>query len=233
MLIETLHHNTWAKTYLIVDEKSRKAAIIDSVFGRHEQDLDYIKQNNLKLIYAIATHTHADHVTACFELREKTECDYIMYHNTISMGVNKYVQNGEISILGAIPITFHFAPGHTNDSMIIEAGSNLFTGDFLFTGQAGVGRDDLPSGRPEIHWESLRILNKFKDDVMIYTGHDPPDIKMQTLGWNRNNNPVLNFRTYDEYISWQKNQWEVLGDVKKIKTALPANVFADKNIDGK
>jgi hypothetical protein len=56
---------------------------------------------------------------------------------------------------------------------------------------------------------------------------------MQTLGWNRNNNPVLNFRTYDEYISWQKNQWEVLGDVKKIKTALPANVFADKNIDEK
>ena len=92
MIVETLHNDSWAKTYVLIDKSSKKAAIIDSVFGRHEQDLDFIQQNNLELIYAIATHTHADHVTACFDLREKTGCEYVMYNNTASLGVSKYVQ---------------------------------------------------------------------------------------------------------------------------------------------
>ena len=231
MIVETLHNDSWAKTYLLIDKSSKKAAIIDSVFGRHEQDLDFIQQNDLDLIYAIATHTHADHVTACFDLREKTGCEYVMYNNTVSLGVSKYVQNGESLILGNSVLTFYFAPGHTNDSMVIRAGHNLFTGDFLFTGEAGVGRDDLPSGRPEVHWKSLKLLDNFSDNLMVYSGHDPPNTEMKSLGWNRLNNPVLNFNNFEEYLSWQKKQWENLGEVTKIKTAIPANIFADTSPD--
>ena len=57
-------------------------------------------------------------------------------------------------------MNFHHVPGHTQDSMLVEIGNYVFTGDFLFTGDGGVGRDDLPSGRMEDHWNSLSVLSK-------------------------------------------------------------------------
>ena len=60
-------------------------------------------------------------------------------------------------MLGSIPIQFHAAPGHTNDSMIVHVPGYMMTGDFLFNGEGGVGRDDLPSGRVHVHWDALEV----------------------------------------------------------------------------
>ena len=82
--------------------------------------------------------------------------------------------------------------------MIIECDGYLFTGDFLFTGTEGVGRDDLPSGRTHIHWQALDVLERFSGDVLVCTGHDSPETEMQTLEWNRQHNLVLKMETYME-----------------------------------
>ena len=110
--------------------------------------------------------------------------------------------------------------------MIIECNGYIFTGDFLFTGDGGVGRDDLPSGRTHMHWQALDVLERFSGDVLVCTGHDPPETEMQTLEWNRENNLVLKMETYEEYATWQEDTSAGLGDVSKIKIALPANIFA-------
>jgi len=50
---------------------------------------------------------------------------------------------------------------------------------------------------------------------------------MMSLEWNRENNPVLGMKTYEEYAAWQSETSAGLGAVSKIKTALPANIFAE------
>ena len=222
-----LHKDTWAKTYLIIDKSTKMAAIVDPVIERIEADLKTIEEMSATLTHAICTHTHADHITAAFEMRKRTGCEYVMHEGTPSLAVSKYVKDGDVLEMGNTEITIHYTPGHTADSISVEAGGHLMTGDYLFTGEGGVGRDDLPSGRTKSHFDALQILKRFPGEIMIETGHDPPGTEMRDLAWNMANNPVLKMSDYQDYLSWQEEQWVVLGGVSKIKTALPANIFAE------
>ena len=66
MLFEQLNEGVWAMTYLIVDETAREAALVDPVYDYMDAYLERLEKDGLTLVYAIATHTHADHITACF-----------------------------------------------------------------------------------------------------------------------------------------------------------------------
>ena len=120
MRFEQLNEGVWAMTYLVVDESTKEAALVDPVYDFMDTYLTHLKTEGLNLRYAIATHTHADHITACFSLREQTGCEYVMFHNTASLGVSTLVKDGDTFNMGSVPFTFHAAPGHTNDSMIVH-----------------------------------------------------------------------------------------------------------------
>lgn len=227
MRVEQLNEGIWAMTYLVECESSAKATLIDPVWDNMSDYLSVIEEKGLTLEYAMATHTHADHITGCFKLAEMFGCEYVMWHDTPSLGVSIYVDEESTISMGDVEFHFHHSPGHTGDSMIIECQGYMFTGDFLFTGNGGVGRDDLPSGRAHLHWQALDVLERFSDDTLVCTGHDPPNTEMQTMGWNRENNPILKMETYEEYARWQETTSAELGYVSKIKTALPANIFAE------
>ena len=227
MRFEQLNDGGWAMTYLIVDEASKSAALVDPVYDFMQSYIDLIEREGLNLVYAIASHTHADHITACFSLRERLGCEYVMSTETASLGVSVHVDDEEKIMLGSIPIQFHAAPGHTNDSMIVHVPGYMMTGDFLFNGEGGVGRDDLPSGRMHIHWDALTVLDRFEGHTVVCSGHDPPGTVMQSLDWNRSNNPILKMSSYEEFESWQTASAEKLGSVSKIKTAIPANLFGE------
>ncbi|GIR08089.1 MAG: hypothetical protein CM15mP18_4180 [Methanobacteriota archaeon] len=100
-------------------------------------------------------------------MRERTGCDYVMWHSTASLGVNRLVGEEDTLAVGAHTVRFHHAPGHTNDSMIVDVAGHIMTGDFLFTGDGGVGRDDLPSGRVDEHWEALSVLSRFPGEAIV------------------------------------------------------------------
>jgi glyoxylase-like metal-dependent hydrolase (beta-lactamase superfamily II) len=227
MRVEQLNEGMWAMTWLLVDEEGSNAVLIDPVWDEISSYISVLEEQNLTLTHCIATHTHADHITGCFSLREITGCEYVMWSGTPSLGCTILVDEESQIEVGDLQINFHHAPGHTADSMVIECGDLIFTGDFLFTGSGGVGRDDLPSGRTHIHWQALDVLERFDGEVMVCTGHDPPGTEMQTLAWNRENNPVLAFSTFEEYADWQQDTSSGLGSVSKIKVALPANIFAE------
>lgn len=227
MKVENLNSGIWARTWLVVDEATKMVALVDPVYDYMAEYDQILLQRGFILRYAIATHTHADHITACFEYAKRESVDYVMWNDTSSLGVTKYVYDEEKIMLGKTPISFHFAPGHTSDSMIVQVPGNIMTGDFLFTGKGGVGRDDLPSGRYKVHWEALSVLDRFQGTDLVLTGHDPPECEMQTLGWNRKNNPVLKMETFEEYKKWQDQVNAGLGAVSKIKVAVPANIFAE------
>ena len=227
MRVEQLNDEGWAKTYLLVAENSDEACLIDPVYDFTQKYVELVASRGLTLKYAIATHTHADHITGCFTLKEETNCEYVMWKDTASLGVSKYVDENSSLTFGGESIKFHHVPGHTADSMILEVDNHIFTGDFLFTGKGGVGRDDLPSGRIEDHWNSLVHLSKFSGHVVVQTGHDPPGTKMQTLEWNREHNPILSMHSWEQYRDWQNNSVKQLGYVSKMKVALPANIFGE------
>ena len=227
MRVEQLNSEGWAKTYLLIDDSSDDVIIIDPVYDFSEHYLQMMEQNGWNLIMSIATHTHADHITACFSLKEKTECEYVMWESTASLGVSRYVNESSKINFSNHEMRFHHVPGHTQDSMLVEIGNYVFTGDFLFTGEGGVGRDDLPSGRMEDHWNSLSVLSKLSGELIVCTGHEPPGTEMQTLDWNRKNNPILNMKSSEEYFHWQIESAKQLGYVSKIKVALPANIFGE------
>ena len=90
--------------------------------------------------------------------------------------------------------------------------------------KGGVGRDDLPSGSTDVHWNSLQVLDRFDPKILICPGHDPPGLPESTLGENRTSNPVLQCSTRADYELWQRNEWEKLGEVSRLKYSLPANL---------
>ena len=227
MRFQQLNEGVWAMTYLVVDESTKQAALVDPVYDFMQQYVDLLAHEDLTLVYVIATHTHADHITACFSLQEMYDCDYVMSTETASLGVTMHVDDEEKIMLGSIPIQFHAAPGHTNDSMIVHVPGYMMTGDFLFNGKGGVGRDDLPSGRVHAHWDALEVLARFEGSTVVCSGHDPPGTEMMSLDWNREHNPVLSMTSYEEFKAWQDETAAKLGSVSKIKTAIPANLFGE------
>ncbi|MDP6865647.1 MAG: MBL fold metallo-hydrolase [Candidatus Poseidoniaceae archaeon] len=225
MQVEDIRPEGWACTYLVSNDA--KAVLIDPVWDYIGHYESILASRNLKLVACMATHTHADHITACFSLSQEQGIPFYMWKDTASLGVTDYVdETTELTIAG-VDYSFHHVPGHTSDSMIIAIDGHIFTGDFLFNGGAGVGRDDLPSGRLHEHWESIQSLAHLSDDVMVCSGHEPPGTELQTLGWNRIHNPILNMHSFDDFVQWQDKTAEQLGSVSKIKTALPANLFAE------
>jgi len=225
MQVEDIRPSGWACAYLV--SNGEDAVLIDPVWDHIDHYLELLEQRSLTLIACMATHTHADHITACFSLSKQYDIPYIMWKDTPSLGVTLFVDESTKLNVAGMDFSFHHVPGHTQDSMIIEIDNHIFTGDFFFNGEAGVGRDDLPSGRLEEHWSSLKVLTRFSDDVLVCSGHEPPNTEVKSLGWNRTHNPILSMESPEEFVIWQKNSAEKLGDVSKIKVALPANIFAE------
>ncbi|MAY05018.1 MAG: hypothetical protein CMB25_05385 [Euryarchaeota archaeon] len=225
MQVEDIRPEGWACTYLVSNDD--KAVLIDPVYDYISHYESILTERRLELVATMATHTHADHITACFSLSSQYDIPFYMWKDTASLGVTDYIDESTTLTIAGVTYRFHHVPGHTGDSVIIEIDGHIFTGDFLFNGTAGVGRDDLPSGRLLEHWNSIQSLSGLSDDVLVCSGHEPPGTVLQTLGWNRANNPILKMTSYDEFAQWQNKTAEQLGSVSKIKTALPANLFAE------
>ncbi len=225
MEVDDIRPEGWACTYLIANEG--KAVLIDPVWDYIDHYHKILNERSLELAACMATHTHADHITACFTLSKQNNIPFYMWKDTASLGVTDYVDESTKLTIAGVEYAFHHVPGHTQDSVIIEIDGHIFTGDFLFNGDAGVGRDDLPSGRLLEHWNSIQSLSALPDEVLVCSGHEPPGTELQSLGWNRMHNPILAMNSYDEFERWQKKTAEKLGSVSKIKTALPANLFAE------
>ena len=127
-------------------------------------------------------HTHADHITACFSLSKQNNIPFYMWKDTASLGVTDRIRSTKLTIAG-VEYAFHHVPGHTQDSVIIEIDGHIFTGDFLFNGDAEVGRDETASGRLTRHWTSADLLSALPDDVLKFMmGVKPRELNCEVWG---------------------------------------------------
>src|ERR1700736_116527 len=118
MIFRQLFHNASSSyTYVLASGRGREALIIDPVKEHANQYLQVISGLDLKLVIAIDTHTHADHVTALGALRDATACTTVMGTHTKAECVSYRVTDGETLTVDGIVLRAIFTPGHTSESL--------------------------------------------------------------------------------------------------------------------
>ncbi len=189
-------------TYVIADEKTKLAAVIDPSWDL-EKILDVLKKYDLKLQYIINTHTHFDHVLGNEQLAALTGAEIIMHKNS-GLTKNVTVEDGSTIKLGNIIINVIYTPGHSKDSICLLTENKLFTGDTLFVGNCG--RIDLPGGSASELYDSLfGKLVKLDDSIEVYPGHDYGSKPVSTVGDEKKTNYVLKPRTKEEFLLFMQS----------------------------
>jgi len=213
-----------AYTYLIGDESSGEAALIDPVIDKADEYLMLLEQLGLKLIVAVDSHTHADHITALGVLREHTDCQTMIGQQNLAECVTSKFSAGDHIIVGELSLEVLYTPGHTDDSysfyLSSDGRSMLFTGDTLLI--RGTGRTDFQSGDPRQQYDSLfGSLLTFAGDTLVYPGHDYKGWSVSTIDEERAHNPRLQVTNSDAYAELMGGL--MLPNPKLMDVAVPAN----------
>src|SRR5687767_12451563 len=109
-------------TYLLADEKTREAVIIDSVFEQVTRDSALIGELGLKLLYSLETHVHADHVTAAWLLKERSGAKIVAAAAGGAEGVDVAVKEDDEISFGGEMLSVLSTPGHTSGCVTYVTG---------------------------------------------------------------------------------------------------------------
>ncbi len=208
-------------TYLIASRHGGEALIIDPVIERVDRYLQLVRELDLKLVKAVDTHLHADHITGLGALRDRTHCITVMGENTKADVVSMRVAEGDHVEIEGLRLDVLFTPGHTDDSYSFLYGDRIFTGDTLLI--RGTGRTDFQNGDPRAQYDSIfNKLLKLPDETLVYPAHDYKGETVSTIGEEKLFNPRLKVKSVDEYIGLMNNLH--LPNPKMMDVAVPANM---------
>jgi hydroxyacylglutathione hydrolase len=187
-------------SYIIADDTTREAAVVDSSFNAGEITR-ILTAENFNLKYIINTHSHSDHTAGNAELCSTFSARTVA-HILSRINADVAVDDGDIIRIGSIPVKVIHTPGHTPDSIcLLVDNQKLLTGDTLFVGECG--RADLPGGNSQSMYNSLfKKILKLNDDVEVYPGHDYGSKPSSTIGEERRSNYTLEPRSLAEFIEF-------------------------------
>ncbi len=203
--------------YLIGDTSTRECMIIDPAYAVEEL-LSVAEQDGMKVVGALATHYHPDHVGGSMmganidgiaTLLEKTdvpihvqelEAQWIMRTTGVSTNHLHQHQPGDTVKVGDIEICLVHTPGHTPGSQCFLVDNRLIAGDTLFL--EGCGRTDLPGSNPDQMFESLQILAALPDQTVVFPGHRYSDPSSRSLAEVRQTNYVFKPKTKADWLQW-------------------------------
>jgi glyoxylase-like metal-dependent hydrolase (beta-lactamase superfamily II)/rhodanese-related sulfurtransferase len=207
-------------TYLLASRRGGEALIIDPVIEKVDRYLQLVNELELRLVKAVDTHIHADHVTGLGALRDKTQCITVMGEMAKVDVVSMRVAEGDKLKVEGVSLDVLYTPGHTDDSYSFLMGDRIFTGDTLLI--RGTGRTDFQNGDPRAQYDSIfnKIL-KLPEETLLYPAHDYKGETVSTLGEERRFNPRLQVKSIDEYVEVMNNL--NLPNPKMMDVAVPAN----------
>ena len=208
-------------TYLLASRHGGEALIIDPVLDRVDRYIQLLRELDLRLVKAIDTHLHADHITGLEALRERTQCITVMGEQTKADVVSIRVSDGDRVGIEGLSLEALYTPGHTDDSYSYLTPDRVFTGDTLLI--RGTGRTDFQNGDPRVQCRSLfeRLL-KLSDETLVYPAHDYKGDTVSTIGEEKAFNPRLQVKSVDEYVELMNNL--NLPNPKMMDVAVPANM---------
>lgn len=213
-------HDTWTYTYLLGDESSQEAIIIDPVKEQLSRDLKLIDELGLTLKYALDTHVHADHVTSAGDLRTVTGCETGVGIGGDVSCADRALKDGDEIRFGGHLLTVMSTPGHTDSCLSFHVDNIVFTGDSLFI--RGTGRTDFQQGDAGRLFDSItEKLYTLPDETLVYPAHDYRGNSVSTIGEEKKFNPRMT-QTRDAFITTMAAL--DLPDPKKIMEAVPANL---------
>ena len=177
-------------SYLLWDELTRHAVIIDPVQEQSERDIRLIGELQLKLLYSLETHIHADHVTGGNRLRDKYGCQIGVHRNAQMECADLWLEEGFTITFGRKSLRVLHTPGHTDTDISYLADGMVFTGDILLI--RGSGRTDFQSGDPGVSYDSITTkLFTLPDETIVYPAHDYTGLTATTIREERTLNPRL------------------------------------------
>jgi len=196
-------------TYLLASRPGGEGLIIDPVLEKVDRYLQLVSELDLKLVKAVDTHLHADHITGLGALRDRTQW------------VSMRLGDGDRLTIEGLALQAIYTPGHTDDSYSFVMPDRVFTGDTLLI--RGTGRTDFQNGDPRAEYESIfgRLL-KLPDTTLVYPAHDYKGDTVSTIGEEKAFNPRLQVKSVEEFADLMNNL--KLPNPKMMDVAVPANM---------
>ncbi|WP_446809190.1 MBL fold metallo-hydrolase (plasmid) [Methylomonas sp. 2BW1-5-20] len=222
MIFRQLFENeTSTYSYLLGCERTRRAVLIDPVASEIDDYVELLQALNLKLIYTLETHVHADHITASGLLREKLGSKSIVHRDAGAMCADLLVTDGVLLQIGELEFEVRHTPGHTSGCVSYVMSDRVFTGDALLIG--GSGRTDFQQGDAGQLYDS--IINKLfslPPDALVYPGHDYHGNTVSTIKQEMAKNARLGSgKSREDFIAIMQDL--KLAYPRFIDKALPAN----------
>jgi hydroxyacylglutathione hydrolase len=192
--------------YLIADEQSREAVVIDVPLGSREMFVKRIDELKLAATGIVLTHGHFDHVGDVAALARELSVPVFIHRLDLpmlerpmanfpdmpleieGMTTDHFLDTGDVIECGRIRLRVIHAPGHTEGHIVLYEmrESVLFSGDVLF--HSSIGRTDLPGGDYDTLLQSItRKLLPLPEDTVVYPGHGAPT----SIGYERGHNPFI------------------------------------------
>ncbi|CAA0816272.1 Persulfide dioxygenase ETHE1 homolog-mitochondrial [Striga hermonthica] len=217
-------------TYLLADAShpDKPALLVDPVDKTVDRDLSLVKELGLKLIYAINTHVHADHVTGTGLLKSKYPGVKSIISKASNARADLFVEPGDRICFGDLFLEVRATPGHTQGCVTYVTGDGpnqpqpriAFTGDALLI--RGCGRTDFQGGSSEQLYKSVHSqIFTLPKDTFVYPAHDYKGFSVSTVGEEMLHNPRL---TKDEETFKNIMANLNLSYPKMIDIAVPANM---------
>src|SRR6202048_1608937 len=222
MIFRQLFDNTSGTyTYLLASRRGGEALIIDPVLERVDRYIQLVNELDLRLVKAIDTHLHADHITGLGALRDRTRCVTVMGEHSKVDVVSMRIAHGDRLSVEGLSLHVFYPPGHTDDSYSFYFGDRVFTGDTLLI--RGTGRTDFQNGDSRQQYESIfgRLL-KLPDTTLVYPAHDYKGDTVSTIGEEKAFNPRLQVKSVEQYVELMGNL--KLSNPKMMDVAIPANM---------
>lgn len=228
MFRQLFDQQSFTYTYLLADEESSEAILIDSVFEQERRDLALLKELKLNLRYVLDTHCHADHVTGAWLLKKQTGSKIVIGKNAGIENADINIQHGEKIKFGKRYLTVRETPGHTNGCLtyVLDDESMAFTGDCLLI--RGCGRTDFQQGEAKQMYQSVHSqIFTLPDETLLYPGHDYRGLTVTSVGEEKKYNPRLGGKlSEDDFKGYMRNL--NLPHPRQIDIALPANLKSGK-----
>ena len=195
---------TWTVSYVIVDNATQCAAIVDPVLdfdfksGRTstlqaDKMLACISDHRLKVQWILETHAHADHLSGARYLQEKVggriaigerikevqatfKKLYNLERNFLPNGAqfDHLFEDDEVFMIGEVEVRALPVPGHTPADMAYVVDGAVFVGDTLFMPDVGTARADFPGGDAHTLYRSMRRLLALPPETQVFVCHDYP-----------------------------------------------------------
>jgi glyoxylase-like metal-dependent hydrolase (beta-lactamase superfamily II)/rhodanese-related sulfurtransferase len=208
-------------TYLLASRRGGEAIIIDSVLEKVDRYLTLVEQLDLRLVKAVDTHLHADHITGLGALRDRTRCITVMGEQSGVDVVSMRVADGDRLRIEGLSLDVIYTPGHTDDSYSFVLPDRVFTGDTLLI--RGTGRTDFQNGDPRAQYESIfGKLLRLPEETMLFPAHDYKGDTVSTIGEEKRFNPRLQVKSVEEYAALMNGL--NLPNPKMMDVAVPANM---------